>query len=152
MNTKTKSLFAYIFPALGGLFVTYLYNVVDGIFVGQGMGRGDKDGANHAFMTAFSLTVLLSVLLMVVGMAFSQQIVDLSGAGKLSEEMRKMSADYLFYYSAFSIPMLMSTCLSVFVRNDGSPALSFAGMCVGAAANIFWDWLFIFPLDMGVPM
>ena len=114
------------------------------------MGRGDKDGAKHAFMTAFSLTVLLSVFVMVVGMAFSQQIVDLSGAGKLSEEMRKMSADYLFYYSAFSIPMLMSTCLSVFVRNDGSPALSFAGMCVGAAANIFLDWLFIFPLDMGV--
>ena len=121
MNTKTKSLFAYIFPALGGLFVTYLYNVMDGIFVGQGvgsaalgavnigvpfitfvvaiaamfpmggatvvairMGRGDKDGANHAFMTAFSLTVLLSILLMVVGMAFSQQIVDLSGAGTVS--------------------------------------------------------------------
>ena len=38
MNTKTKSLFGYIFPALGGLFVTYLYNVVDGIFVGQGVG------------------------------------------------------------------------------------------------------------------
>lgn len=187
MNTKTKSLFAYIFPALGGLFVTYLYNVVDGIFVGQGVGsaalgavnigvpfitfvvaiaamfpmggatvvairigRGDKDGANHAFMTAFSLTVLISILLMAVGMAFSQQIVDLSGAEKLSEEMRKMSADYLFYYSAFSIPMLLSTCLSVFVRNDGSPALSFVGMCVGAAANIFLDWLFIFPLNMGV--
>ena len=187
MNAKTKSLFAYIFPALGGLFVTYLYNVVDGIFVGKGvgstalgavnigvpfitfvvaiaamfpmggatvvairMGRGDKDGANHAFMTAFSLTVLISILLMAVGMTFSQQIVDLSGAGKLSEEMRKMSANYLFYYSAFSIPMLMSTCLSVFVRNDGSPALSFMGMCVGAAANIFLDWLFIFPLNMGV--
>ncbi len=38
MNTKTKSLFGYVFPALGGLFVTYLYNVVDGIFVGQGVG------------------------------------------------------------------------------------------------------------------
>ena len=46
--------------------------------------------------------------------------------------------------------MLMSTCLSVFVRNDGSPTLSFVGMCVGAAANIFMDWLFIFPLNMGV--
>lgn len=31
MNTRTKSLFHYIFPAVGGLFVTYLYNVVDGI-------------------------------------------------------------------------------------------------------------------------
>lgn len=187
MSEKTKSLFGYIFPALGGLFVTYLYNIVDGIFVGQGvgaaalgavnigvpfitlvvaiaavlpmggatvvairMGRGDKKGANHAFMTAFSLTVLLSVLLMVAGMAFSRQIVDLSGARELSDKMREMSAQYLFYYSAFSIPMLMSTCLSVFIRNDGSPALSFVGMCVGAAANIFLDWLFIFPLDMGI--
>lgn len=187
MNAKTKSLFGYILPALGGLFVTYLYNVVDGIFVGQGvgsaalgavnigvpfitfvvavaamfpmggatvvairMGRGDQDGANHAFMTAFSLTVLLSMILMAMGMVFSQQIVDLSGAKKLSSEMREMSAQYLFYYSAFSIPMLMSTCLSVFIRNDGSPTLAFAGMCTGAAANIFLDWLFIFPLDTGV--
>lgn len=187
MNTKMKSLFRYIFPALGGLFVTYLYNVVDGIFVGQGigsaalgavnigvpfitfvvsiaamfpmggativairMGRGDRNGANHAFMTAFSLTILLSAILMIVGMVFSMQIVDLSGAQKLSEEMREMSAQYLFYYSAFSIPMLMSTCLSVFIRNDGSPTLAFVGMCTGAAANIFLDWLFIFPFNMGV--
>ena len=187
MNTKTKSLFGYIFPALGGLFVTYLYNVIDGIFVGQGigsaalgavnigvpfitfvvaiaamfpmggatvvairMGREDNEGANHAFMTAFSLTILLSVLLTAVGMVFSRQIVDLSGARGLSAEMREMSVQYLFYYSAFSIPMLMSNCLSVFVRNDGSPIISFIGMCAGAMANIFLDWLFIFPFGMGV--
>lgn len=64
--------------------------------------------------------------------------------------MRRLSADYLFYYSAFSLPMLMSNCLSVFVRNDGSPALSFLGMCTGAVSNIFLDWLFIFPFQMGV--
>lgn len=187
MSAKTKSLFGYIFPAMGGLFVTYLYNVVDGIFVGQGvgaaalgavnigvpfitfvvaiaamfpmggatvvairMGRGDKDGANRAFMTAFSLTLFLSLILLIIGMVFSQQIVDLSGARELSKEMREMSADYLFHYSAFSVSMLMSTCLSVFVRNDGSPTLSFVGMCIGAVANIFLDWLFIFPFDMGV--
>lgn len=187
MNTRTKSLFGYIFPALGGLFVTYLYNVVDGIFVGQGvgsaalgavnigvpfitfvvaiaamfpmggatvvairMGRGDKEGANHAFMTAFAMTLAVSVLLTIVGTVFAQQIVDLSGASKLSAEMREMSRQYLFFYSAFSIPALLSTSLSVFVRNDGSPTLAFVGMCTGAVANIFLDWLFIFPLKMGV--
>lgn len=46
--------------------------------------------------------------------------------------------------------MLMGSCLSVFVRNDGFPALSFVGMCAGAAANILLDWLFIFPLQTGV--
>ena len=187
MNPKVKQLCSYIFPAVGSLFVTYLYNVMDGIFVGQGvgsaalgavnigvpfitfavaivamfpmggatiiairMGRDDKDGANNAFMTALTLTVLTAVILTVVGTVFSQQIVDLSGARKLGDEMRRMSADYLFYYSAFSLPMLMSNCLSVFVRNDGSPTLSFVGMCTGAVSNIFLDWLFIFPLQMGV--
>ena len=187
MNPKAKQLCSYIFPAVGSLFVTYLYNVMDGIFVGQGvgsaalgavnigvpfitfavaivamfpmggatiiairMGRDDKDGANNAFMTALTLTVLTAVILTVAGTVFSQQIVDLSGARKLGEEMRRMSADYLFYYSAFSLPMLMSNCLSVFVRNDGSPTLSFVGMCAGAVSNIFLDWLFIFPLQMGV--
>lgn len=38
MKARAKALTGYIFPALGGLFVTYLYNVVDGIFVGQGVG------------------------------------------------------------------------------------------------------------------
>nr|WP_325259295.1 MATE family efflux transporter [uncultured Oscillibacter sp.] len=187
MNVSWKNLCRYIFPAIGGLFVTYLYNVVDGIFVGQGvgsaalgavnigvpfitfavaiaamfpmgggtvvairMGREDKEGANHAFMTAFLLTVLASLLLTLIGMAFSRQIVDLSGGQTLSHTMRDMAADYLFYYCAFSVPMLMSTCLSVFVRNDGSPTLSFVGMCVGAGANIFLDWLFIFPMKMEV--
>ena len=64
--------------------------------------------------------------------------------------MQEMSAQYLFYYSAFSIPMLIGACLVVFVRNDGSPTLSFVGMCAGAAANIFLDWLFIFYFKMGI--
>ena len=187
MNDKLKNLRRYIFPAMGGLFVTYLYNVVDGIFVGQGvgsaalgavnigvpfitfsvaaaamfpmggatvvairMGRGDREGANHAFMTSVALTLLVSVLLTAAGMTFCGQIIGMSGGRTLSGAMRDMAVDYLFYYCAFSAPMLMSTCLSVFVRNDGSPALSFVGMCVGAGANIFLDWLFIFPMDMGV--
>ena len=187
MNPKAKQLCSYIFPAVGSLFVTYLYNVMDGIFVGQGvgsaalgavnigvpfitfavaivamfpmggatiiairMGRDDKAGANQAFMSALTLTILTAVALTIMGTVFSQQIVDLSGARDLGDEMRRMSADYLFYYSAFSLPMLMSNCLSVFVRNDGSPTLSFAGMCAGAVSNIFLDWLFIFPLQMGV--
>lgn len=187
MRIKAKTLCQYIFPAVGGLFVAFLYNVVDGILVGRGvgsaalgavniavpyitfsvavaamfpmggatvvairMGRGDRAGANQAFMTALMLTLALSALLTVTGMVFSQPIVDICGADKVSGTMRKMASDYLFYYAAFSIPSLMATCLSVFVRNDGEPTPSFVGMCIGAVSNIFLDWLFIFPLNMGV--
>lgn len=187
MNKNVGVLCRYVFPAVGGLCVTYLYNIVDGIFVGQGVGhaalgavnvavpfitfvvavaamlpmggatvvgirmsRGDNKGANDAFMTSFLLTALLSVGLMLVGMLFPQKIALWCGTDKLSDEMLRMASDYIFYYTAFSIPMLMSTCLSVFVRNDGSPGLAFWGMFAGAAANIFLDWLFIFPLRGGI--
>ena len=184
MSAKAKSLFGYIFPAMGGLFVTYLYNVVDGIFVGQGvgplalaavnitvpfitslvaisslfamggstviairLGRGDKQGANDAFMTSMIMTLLLSVLLLMIGMLFPEQISRLCGS---SDTILPMASEYLFYYTAFSIPFLFSNCLSIFVRNDGAPTLSFLGMCAGAVANIFLDWLLIFPLQMGL--
>ena len=48
MNAKASALIRYIFPALGGLFVTYLYNVVDGIFVGQGVGAAALGAVNLA--------------------------------------------------------------------------------------------------------
>lgn len=184
MQEKNKTLWRYIIPSAGALCVTYLYNIVDGIFVGRGvghlalaavnitvpfittlvavsclfamggstviairLGRGDKKGANDAFMTAFVMTVLLSVVLLLIGTLLPKQIALLCGS---SQTILPMAEEYLFYYTLFSTPFLLSNCLSVFVRNDGAPGLAFAGMCIGAAANILLDWLFIFPLGMGL--
>lgn len=184
MKAKNGQIFSYILPSAGGLCVTYLYNIVDGIFVGRGvgalalaavnitvpfittlvaistlfamggstviairLGRGDKKGANDAFMTALVLTFLLSVLLLLVGMVFPEQIARLCGS---SDTVLPLAREYLFFYTAFAIPFLLSNCLAIFVRNDGAPGLAFWGMCAGAVANIFLDWLFIFPMQMGI--
>lgn len=184
MQERNKRLWRYIVPSAGALCVTYLYNIVDGIFVGRGvghlalaavnitvpfitalvavsslfamggstviairLGRGDKKGANDAFMTAFVMTLLLSVILLLIGTLLPKQIALLCGS---SRTILPMAREYLFYYTLFSTPFLLSNCLSVFVRNDGAPVLSFAGMCIGAVTNIFLDWLFIFPLEMGL--
>lgn len=183
-NNRQKTLFNYILPSAGALCVTYLYNIVDGIFVGQGigtmalaavnitvpfitalaalstlfamggstiiairLGRGDIKGANNAFMGAFLLTLVLSVVLMLTGMIFPEQISKICGG---SNNILPLAKEYLFYYTAFSVPFLLSNCFAVFVRNDGAPKLAFIGMCVGAVSNIFLDWLFIFPLNMGL--
>ena len=111
------------------------------------LGRGDRKGANDAFLLSLFLTLLLSVILLVVGTVFPAPIARLCGS---SGTILPLAVDYLFYYTAFSIPFLLSNCLSVFVRNDGAPALAFWGMCAGAVANVFLDWLFIFPLQMGI--
>ena len=40
--------------------------------------------------------------------------------------------------------------LAAFLRNDGDPGLATAGVLSGGIFNIFGDWFFVFPCDMGV--
>lgn len=62
----------------------------------------------------------------------------------------KDTADYIQYFVMFGIFFCGSTTLSAFVRNDNNPRLAFWGMIVGAVSNVFLDWLFIYPLKMGL--
>lgn len=54
MNNRLRELFRYVIPAVGGLCVTFLYNIVDGIFVGQGVGSTALGAVNISvpFVTA----------------------------------------------------------------------------------------------------
>ena len=61
-----------------------------------------------------------------------------------------MAGDYIRYYNMFAPLSALAAFFSVFVRNDGNPRLSFWGMIAGGVANTFLDWLFVFPLHMGV--
>lgn len=162
----------------------FLFTIVDGIFVGQGvgtnalgavnltmpfvmivnalfqlttiggvaiiavrLGRGDRDGANHAFMHAIVATAILSALLMLAGVCFTGPLCRLMGANETFYELTK---DYLFWYSMFIIPSGLSTALQGFCRNDGSPGLVSIATITGTVVNIFGDWLLIFPLQKGV--
>lgn len=184
MNIRKRNLVRYILPTVAGFVCTFLYVVVDGIFVGRGvgvdalgavnialpftllitalatlmsiggttitairLGRGDEEGANDAFLHAATAALFIGVVLMLVGMVFPRQIGAASGA---NDTFLDLTAEYIFYYSAFSLPFVASVILQGFVRNDGSPILVSASVIAGAALNVFLDWLFVFPLQMGV--
>lgn len=114
--------------------VSYLFAMGGSTVIAIRLGRGDKKGADDAFMTAFIMTMLLSVVLLLVGTLLPKQIALLFGS---SQTILPMAREYLFYYTLFSTPFLLNSCLSVFVRNDGAPGLAFVGMCAGAVTNIF---------------
>ena len=50
----------------------------------------------------------------------------------------------------FSPLFLGNNLLLSFVRNDGAPRLSMTGMIVGSLTNIVLDYVFIYPLGMGM--
>ena len=184
MSAHLKQVLWYVVPSIGGMLASFLYTIVDGIFVGQGvganalaavnialpfllvlgagmamvtvggatvtairLGRGDGAGANKAFVTSLLLSAAGAVSVGAIGVFFPETIARLSGA---SDALVSMAASYIRVFSLFALPYALGYTLSVFVRNDGNPVLAFWGMVLGAAANVFLDWLFVFPLQMGV--
>ena len=61
-----------------------------------------------------------------------------------------MTHTYLHVLMLFTPAFLLNYILQCFVRNDGAPHLAMAGMITGSLSNVFLDWLFIFPLNMGI--
>ena len=110
-------------------------------------GRGDKDGAQNAFMHSFTLNLVVGILITLSGSVFTGAVCSLLGA---SESYLPLVREYIFWYALFAIPNALSLNLQSFCRNDGSPGLVAITNIVSTAINIFLDWLFVFPMQMGV--
>lgn len=110
-------------------------------------GRGDKEGAQNAFMHSFTLNLIVGILITLSGSLFTGAVCGLLGA---SDSYLSLVREYVFWYALFAIPNALSLNLQSFCRNDGSPGLVAVTNIVSTSLNIFLDWLFVFPMQMGV--
>jgi len=111
------------------------------------LGEKDPASANRSFGMTCLLVMIFSVIAALICALFPEAIALISGA---SEITLADTATYIRWYCIFLIFYCMAMCLSVFVRNDDDPNLAMWAMTAGALANIFLDWLFIFPLQWGL--
>lgn len=110
-------------------------------------GRGDKNGAQNAFMHSLTLNAIVGILITLLGSVCTGAVCSLLGA---SESYLSLVKEYIFWYALFAIPNALSLNLQSFCRNDGSPGLVAITNVVSTALNIFLDWLFVFPMQMGI--
>lgn len=110
-------------------------------------GRGDKEGAQNAFMHSLTLNLIVGIFITLCGSGFTGLVSGLLGA---SGEYVSLVKEYIFWYALFAIPNALSLNLQFFCRNDGSPGLVAVTNVISSGLNIFLDWLFVFPMQMGV--
>ena len=110
-------------------------------------GQGETESADKIYTNTLYVLAVFAVMLMVTGIFFSGKLSMLLGAdGKI----RGMTRTYLQVILLFSPAFLTNDSLICFVRNDGNPKLSMAAMLAGSLSNIVLDYVFIFPLRMGI--
>ena len=180
----TKKFLSYAIPSALAMFISSLYTVIDGIFVGQGVGDlalaavnvvipltimlfgmatmfavgggalisknfGSKDveTANLMFHQVFKFLLIISFIISITCVIFAGPIVKGLGA---TPDLYDLAKTYLRFYSLFCIPNIIGIALNSFIRNDGNPKLAMIATLSGAITNIVLDYLFIFPLQIGL--
>lgn len=134
-----------------------LYNFMQGIGMLIGMGgatrfaiyksQNRQQGCNESFTHAIRLMLLMDIVLVCAGIFLSGIITRAMGGDEATYDMCHV---YLRTLYLFSPGFLFNDVLLCFVRNDGAPKRAMAAMLAGSFVNIVLDYIFIFPLDMGM--
>ena len=126
-----------------------------GLMIGMGGGtrysilksRGDNEKANQVFTTAACMAACAAAVFVLAGGFFSGALAKMLGADRTVFDMTNT---YLKVMLLFAPAFLFNHLLQCFVRNDENPSLSMAAMITGSLSNVILDYIFIFPLRMGI--
>lgn len=179
-----KLFIKYALPQMFGLLLNSVYLIVDGIFIGNRLGRDamaaaavsvpvvefliaislavssgagiiissylgkDKnEDANKTFNLSILVLGLISIIIVVFGNIFINGIANLLGS---TPDIHDQAVTYLWYILTFSPFLLFSFLLSGLARNDNKPKLAMIALVVGSVSNIVLDYVFMYPLNMGI--
>lgn len=177
-------LLKFSIPAIVGMLVNALYNIVDRIFIGQGvnafaitgiglvfpimtvmmafgmligvgstalvsirLGENRQEEAEHILGNAFTLLVIVSLLITVLGLVFIDPLLLIFGA---SPDTIGYAKDYIVIILSGTLFNALGFGLNNIIRAEGNPKAAMVTMLLGAIINTILDPIFIFVFDMGV--
>ncbi|NME82308.1 MATE family efflux transporter [Clostridium sp. SM-530-WT-3G] len=182
----SKLLLEFSIPAIIGMLVNTLYNIIDRIFIGHipvvgnlaiagvgitmplmtiimafgmligigtatrvsiNLGQHNREKAEEHLGNAFTLIIIISILLTVFGLVFMDKILFAFGA---SENTILYAEQYIEIIFAGCIFNLVGFGLNHSIRSDGSPKVAMLSMIIGAITNIILDPILIFIFNLGV--
>ncbi|MFT5872526.1 MAG: putative MATE family efflux protein, partial [Clostridium sp.] len=178
-----KLLIKFSVPAIIGMLVNGLYNVVDKIFIGQGigelalsgvaatfpiaimimafamlvgigsaalisikLGQQNKEEAEHILGNAFTLIIIISIIVTVLGLIFLEPMLLKIGA---SEDTLPYAKEYMTIILIGSIFQNLGFGMNNTIRSEGNPRIAMFTMLIGGILNTILDPIFIFVFHMG---
>ena len=103
--------------------------------------------ADAVFAHALAHGLFFSAIFVAAGVFLTPQVARLLGA---EGEVLPMAISYMRTILLFSPVLVANNILVAFVRNDSNPKLAMAGMGTASIANIILDYIFLFPMDLGM--
>lgn len=118
-----------------------------GAYVSMKLGEGKSDEAQSQFSYIFRLLLLCGLFLTVVSLIFLKPVLIFLGS---TEALLPYTMVYGGVTVLTTIPMMMKLFFEFFARVDGSPQLSFWMSVSGLLLNVFFDYLLVGPMKLGI--
>ncbi|MGL2759219.1 HP1184 family multidrug efflux MATE transporter [Helicobacter pylori] len=134
-----------IFPGL--IAYELLFGFGAASIVGYFLGQNKTHRARLVFSSVFYFVAISVFILSMALLPFSETIARLLGS---NDALLSMSKRYIEIILMGAVFMVLHPLADVFVVNDKRPILAMVAMLIGSLANIFFNYLFIFVLEVGV--
>jgi len=134
-----------------------IYSFINGIGLMLGVGgatryaifraQKQQEECTRIFMNMIYVSLIFAVMFLAAGLFGAGDLAKLLGADRITYDM---TAVYLKMILLFSPAFILNNIINCFVRIDGNPKLSMIAMLSGSFANIIMDYVFIFPMELGI--
>ena len=114
----------------------------------KSLGENDKEKVNKTAGNGIFLCLIIFLVFFLFGIFGSKWFISLFAKG--DEKVIELGTTYLQIVTVFSLGSIGYTAYERFLQSTGKTMLSTIAQVSGAITNIVLDWVFIFPLNMGV--
>lgn len=114
----------------------------------KSLGEKDNEKANKVAGNGIFLSICIYIVFLLFGAFGSEWFISLFAGG--NEQVISMGTTYLQICCCFSLGSIGYTVYERFLQSTGKTMLSTIAQISGAVANIILDYVFIYPLNMGV--
>ena len=109
--------------------------------------QGDENGQRY-FSNGIFCACLLSIPFVLAGIFCPQVLLRLMGG---DAQIVELGIGYTRIFLLFTPFFMCNYIVSAFVRNDGDPSLAMLGTLSGSLFNVVFDYVFMFPMGLGLP-
>ena len=110
--------------------------------------RAQKDkSSEYYFSNAICWVWMIAVPFVLAGIFIPGKIIAMMGG---DVGIVALGTGYTRIFLLFTPFFMMNYVISAFVRNDNAPSLAMLGTLAGSLSNILFDYIFMFPLGMGL--
>lgn len=125
----------------------FMLGIGSGTKYGIMKGTGNEKRGDVLFTSSLCVVTVLAVIFMLIGLLVADPITVLVGA---NAEVYDMTRTYLQVILLFSPMFMINNLLGAMIRNDGNTSLAMTAMLSGCLFNIVFDYIFVFPMGLGL--